>query len=75
MSEQREAVLTMDKQAENIDRVLDRMETAAILGISKRTLQRMETRGAAPARVKISDRIIGYRESAIREFLEARTVS
>jgi len=58
-----------------IDYVRTRQETAKILGISVRTLTRMENRGEAPPRVKISDRIVGYRSSAIDEFLNARTVA
>jgi predicted DNA-binding transcriptional regulator AlpA len=56
-----------------IDYVRTRRETAKILGISVRTLTRLEQRGEAPPRIKISDRIIGYRSSAINQFLNART--
>lgn len=58
-----------------IDYVRPRKETAKILGVSTRTLRRMEVRGQAPARVKITDKIIGYRDSAINEFLKSRTVA
>ena len=58
-----------------IDYVRTRRETAKILGISVRTLTRLENRGEAPPRVKISDRITGYRTSAIDQFLKTRTMA
>jgi len=57
------------------DYVRSRQETARILGISLRTLQRMEARGELPPRIRVSDRIFGYRESAINQFLSARTAA
>ena len=65
----------MNKQDAGVDFVRTRQETAKILGISVRTLTRLEQRGEAPPRVKISDRIIGYRTSAIDQFLNARTMA
>jgi predicted DNA-binding transcriptional regulator AlpA len=56
-----------------IDFIRTRKETAQRLRVSLRTLQRMEARGEAPPRIKISDRIFGYRESAIDAFLRLRT--
>jgi predicted DNA-binding transcriptional regulator AlpA len=56
------------------DFVLTRKQTAQRLGISVKTLSRMEARGEAPPRVKITARITGYRASALNQFLEARTV-
>jgi predicted DNA-binding transcriptional regulator AlpA len=55
-----------------IDYVRNRRETAKILGVSVRTLRRMEARGDAPPRVRITERIIGFRDSAIDAFLEWR---
>jgi predicted DNA-binding transcriptional regulator AlpA len=60
------------EEAEKIDYVRSRAETAKILGISTRTLKRMEDRGQAPPRVNISTRIVGYRASAIEKFLTDR---
>ena len=66
---------SMDTDRDAIDYVRSRRETAQRLGVSVKTLRRMETRGQAPARVKITDRIIGYRDSAINAFLNARTAA
>jgi len=52
--------------------VRTRKETADLLRISLRTLQRMEARGELPARIKLSDRRFGYRENDIAAFIEAR---
>jgi predicted DNA-binding transcriptional regulator AlpA len=57
-----------------IDYVRNRKETAKRIGISVRTLQRMESRGEIGPRIQITDRIIGYRDSTIDKFLAARTV-
>jgi predicted DNA-binding transcriptional regulator AlpA len=56
-----------------IDFIRTRKETAQRLRVSLRTLQRMESRGEAPPRIKITDRIYGYRDSAIDAFLRSRT--
>jgi predicted DNA-binding transcriptional regulator AlpA len=56
------------------DYVRTRKETAKILGVSLRTLTRMETQGKMPARIRVSDRITGYRDSTIQKFLEDRVV-
>jgi predicted DNA-binding transcriptional regulator AlpA len=63
----------MEINDQKIDFVRSRKDTAKILGISVRTLQRMEGRGEMPPRIRVSDRIFGYRDSAINEFLTART--
>ena len=57
------------------DFVLMPKKTAKLLGVSVRTLRRMQDRGEAPPRVKITDRMFGYRHSEILKFLEARTVA
>jgi len=57
---------------DRIDRVRSRAETAARLNVSLRTLRRLELRGEIE-RVQITERIIGYRDSAIERFLEERT--
>ena len=62
----------MATREDTIDYVRGRAETAKILGISVRTLTRMEANGMAPARVRITDRIVGYRQSAIDQFLAER---
>lgn len=62
----------MTTKEDSIDFVRSRAEAARILGISTRTLARMEANGMAPARVRITDRIVGYRQSAIDQFLAER---
>ena len=57
------------------DYVVSSQKAAEILGVSIRTFRRMHNRGEAPPRVKITDRIFGYRNSEIMKFLEARTVA
>jgi predicted DNA-binding transcriptional regulator AlpA len=54
-----------------IDFIRTRQETAERLRVSLRTLTRMEQRGDLP-RIKISDRIYGFRDSAIDAFLKSR---
>jgi predicted DNA-binding transcriptional regulator AlpA len=56
-----------------IDYVRSRKETAEILNMSTRTLARLEKVGNAPSRTQLSERIIGYRDSAIREYLDSKT--
>lgn len=65
----------MTTKEDTIDFVRGRAETAKILGISVRTLTRMEARGEAPPRVKITTRVIGYRDTEIKKFLDARTAA
>jgi predicted DNA-binding transcriptional regulator AlpA len=65
----------MDKENGRIDYVRSRKETALILGVSVRTLKRMELRGEAPPRVKVTERVIGFRDSAINAFINARTAA
>ena len=56
-----------------VDRFRTRRETAQLLRISLRTLRRLELRGDLPPRVRVSDRIFGWRDSQIDAFLGART--
>ncbi len=67
--------MSVEDNANGVDYVRSRQETAKLLGVCVRTLRRMEQRGEAPARTKITDRIIGYRDSAIKKFLDARTAA
>jgi predicted DNA-binding transcriptional regulator AlpA len=60
---------------DNVDYVRSRKQTAARLNISLKTLQRMEKRGEAPPRVRITDRTCGYRDSAIEQFLKSREIT
>ncbi|WP_223474735.1 MULTISPECIES: helix-turn-helix transcriptional regulator [Pseudomonas] len=51
------------------DRFLSMSDVAAILGVSKRTVERMEKRGTLPAKAKLSHKTVGWRSSRIQEFL------
>jgi predicted DNA-binding transcriptional regulator AlpA len=64
----------MDYKLAEIDCVRSRQETADILGVSLRTLRRMELAGCAPPRVTLTERVFGYRASDIQKFLESRVV-
>jgi predicted DNA-binding transcriptional regulator AlpA len=57
------------------DYVRSREQFAALLGISVRTLARMEQKGETPPRVRISDNRVGYRQSAIDRFIAERTAA
>jgi predicted DNA-binding transcriptional regulator AlpA len=54
---------------ENVDYVISESEAAEIIGVSPDTLRRMVKRGEGPNRIRISRRRIGYRLSALNDFL------
>jgi predicted DNA-binding transcriptional regulator AlpA len=54
------------------DRVHTRKRAAEILGCSVKTLTRIEKTGDL-RRVQISPRIVGYRDSALRQYLDQKT--
>jgi predicted site-specific integrase-resolvase len=56
-----------------IDPVYTRKEASKILRISIRTLQNLEKAGAIQS-VRITARIIGYREAELRRYLHDNTV-
>ena len=56
-----------------IDYVRRKNEAAKICGVSPRTLDRLAKLGKGPARTRITERIIGYRDSALKTFLDSRT--
>jgi predicted DNA-binding transcriptional regulator AlpA len=58
-----------------VDRIRSRKQVAEQLGISTRTLDRLQERGELPPRVKISNRLVGYRASEIERYLQSRTQS
>jgi predicted DNA-binding transcriptional regulator AlpA len=62
-----------DETESKVDLILTRPEVAQRLRISVRTLSRMENRGDLTGRIRISDRIFGYRNSEIEKFLANRT--
>ncbi len=63
----------MQEKEATIDYVRRPDEAARILNISVKTLQRMGENG--PQRVRITARIFGYRDSAIKAFLDSRSVA
>ena len=58
-----------------IDPVLTRKETAKALRISIRTLTRLEQLRKLPPRIRLTDRLYGYRRSAIEQYLASRTAA
>src|ERR1700730_761039 len=58
---------------EIVDYVVSEREAAEIIGVSPDTLRRMVKRGEGPDRIKISARRIGYRLSALNDFLACVT--
>jgi predicted DNA-binding transcriptional regulator AlpA len=56
-----------------LDRVVTEKQAAELLGCSYHTLRRAFRAGRAPARVRLSEKRIGYRLSAVYAFLEANT--
>ncbi|MDG9856950.1 helix-turn-helix transcriptional regulator [Pseudomonas nitroreducens] len=51
------------------DRFLRSVDVARILGVHKKTVERMEKRGELPPKSKISHKTVGWRASRIQEFL------
>lgn len=56
-----------------LNRIVRPKELSQLLGISKVTLWRMEKEGKLPARIKISDRAVGWTESSINEWIKNKT--
>jgi predicted DNA-binding transcriptional regulator AlpA len=57
------------------DPILSEEELAKWLDTSRPTLQRQRSDGSGPPFVQLSERRIGYRKSAIEQWLEARTIN
>ena len=53
-------------------KVLTRFEALSHLGLSDRTLIRMERRGDAPPKIRLSPGRIGYRVSDLQAWMNAR---
>lgn len=64
----------MSDQKTSIDYVRSRQETARILGVSVRTLRRMEVAGLLRP-TQITQRIRGFRDSVINQFIQSRTAA
>jgi predicted DNA-binding transcriptional regulator AlpA len=57
------------------DPIISEEELAKWLDTSRPTLQRQRSDGSGPPFVQLSERRIGYRKSAIEQWLEARTIN
>lgn len=55
-------------------RIVRRAEVLEVTGLSRATLYRLISDGRFPAPVKLAVNAVGWRESAIREWLESREV-
>ncbi|OAN61023.1 transcriptional regulator [Balneola sp. EhC07] len=53
-------------------KILRPTQLANQLGVSKSTLWRLEKSGELPKRITISERIVGWKESDIEEWLEEK---
>jgi predicted DNA-binding transcriptional regulator AlpA len=64
-----------DDTSDSTERLLSRTQAAAALGVSVRTLERMEAAGRGPPSRRISKQIIKYPANDLRAWLEARTTA
>jgi predicted DNA-binding transcriptional regulator AlpA len=62
----------LERTHPSLDRVIAESAAANIVGVSTATLRRMVERGEGPSRIKLSTRRIGYRLSAIEDWLRSR---
>jgi len=54
------------------DRIIRRSELAETLGVSKVTVWRMARRGELPRPLQISANVVGWRQSTVEKWLDAR---
>ena len=57
-----------------MNKIIRASELAKKLTISKPTLWRMEQRGELPPKIQISERVSGWRESDILEWMKEREI-
>jgi predicted DNA-binding transcriptional regulator AlpA len=57
------------------DPILTDEEYRAIVNLSAPTTQRQRSDGSGPPFIQLSERRIGYRKSAVEQWLEARTIN
>jgi predicted DNA-binding transcriptional regulator AlpA len=57
----------------DLDVVLTQAETARMLRLSDRTLQRLDEIGEAPPRIQLTGRRVGYWKRDVLAWLQART--
>ena len=55
--------------------LLNEKQLATWLGISLPSLQRMRSNGTGPPFVQLSQRRIGYKKSAVEQWLQAHTIT
>ena len=55
------------------DQLLTTDQAAELLGLCSRTLERHRAAGSGPKFCKLSRRVVRYRRSAIREYLDGRS--
>ena len=60
---------------EKLDPILSEKDLAKWLDTSRPTLQRQRSDGSGPPFVQLSERRIGYRKSAVEQWLAARTIN
>jgi predicted DNA-binding transcriptional regulator AlpA len=56
-----------------LDRVVSERQAAEIIGVSFHTLRREVQAGRGPARIRLSEKRIGYRLSELYRYLETNT--
>lgn len=54
------------------DAVISKKEAAKLIGVSIDTLDRMDVRKDGPARIRLSDRRVGYRMRELRAWLKEK---
>ncbi|MEB8389263.1 AlpA family transcriptional regulator [Rhodobacteraceae bacterium KMM 6894] len=55
------------------DRILRRKDVEELTGLSRSTIYRHVSAGTFPAPIKLTERLIGWRESAISSWMHSRT--
>jgi predicted DNA-binding transcriptional regulator AlpA len=58
---------------EKPDRLVRTPEAAALLGLSRSTLEKMRCRGDGPAFIKLGSRAVGYDPGVLRDWAKAGT--
>jgi predicted DNA-binding transcriptional regulator AlpA len=57
--------MAIELHKRGVDPVLNEETAAAALGMSRKTLRRLVERGDGPPRLRLTERLIGYRTSAL----------
>ena len=61
--------------SKNMSNLINEIEAAKILNLSRRTLQTMRQEGTGPAFIKLSERRLAYEKSEIERWISARRVT